>query len=177
MNKDVLMPGLKWTPDKEKQLMLAIQKNRKKAKFGISCIYFALSKTVGVKLYHSEKERDKTCDKQYLASKHGLAPIVGDRFSFNCFWIEHSACSAPNIKYRVVHGYLTQNAVLPSTRWSCHKFYPFEVELESKLRKIGLLHRDLHFGNVGFIGKKLVCIDFDQVSCIFKSGRKKKVKA
>jgi len=168
------MLGLKWTPEKEKQLMLVIQ-SRKKAKFGISCIYYALSKAVGVKIYCSEKERDKTCDKQSLAAKHGLAPTVGDRFSFNCVWIEHSTCSAPNIRHRVVYGYLTQNAVLPSMRWSLDKFYPFEVELESKLRKIGLVYRDFHFGNVGYIGKKLVCIDFDWASCTFKAGRKKKV--
>ncbi len=168
MNKEVQMLGLKWTAEKQQRLMSVIQYNRRQAKFGISCVYFALSKNIGVKLYSTQKERDKTHEKQAHAAKYKLAPAAGECFSFQCFWIGHNPCSAPDVRYKVIYGYLTQNATMPPKR-DRTDLYPLEL----RLRQIGLVNDDLCNYNVGYIGKRLVCIDFDNCSCHWMVGRKK----
>ena len=167
---------MKWTPRKKQQLMDAIQNRKKDFRSGISCVYFPLSTTCGAKMYTSEKIRDAAYSKQAHAAKYHLAPQVGDRFSFECFWIGHNPCSKPDICYKVIHGYLTQNARLEIPKRG-HKatFNEQMWDLEMDLREIGIVNEDLGSSNVGFIGKRMVCIDFDYVSCHWKAGRKRKV--
>lgn len=168
---------MKWTPSKKQQLMEAIQYRKKEAKAGISCVYFALSKTVGAKIYTSGKIRDEAYRKQAHAARYHLAPQVGDCFSFECFWIGHNPCSIPDLRHKIVHGYLTQNARLELSKRDRKATFNEEMwDLEMDLREIGIVNEDLGPNNVGFIGNRMVCIDFDYVSCHWKVGRKRKNK-
>jgi hypothetical protein len=159
---------MRWNTRTKNQLMLAIQRHKRKARYGISCIYMPLSESIGVKIYSSEKIRDKTYEKQAHAANYGLAPIVGDKFSFECFWIGHT-CTLPDIRHKIVYGYLTQNAVVKK-KGRIHGI----GDLRYQLYEIGLVNDDLWNPNVGFIGDRLVCIDFDFCSCRWKRGRKSK---
>jgi hypothetical protein len=168
---------MKWTPKKKLQLMEAIQFRKKEVKSGISCVYFALNTKVGAKMYISEKIRDDTYRKQAHAAQYHLAPQVGDCFSFECFWIGHNPCSLPDVRHKVIYGYLTQNAIIEYPKKARKTTFNEEMwDLEMELRDIGIVNEDLGPNNVGFIGKRMVCIDFDYVSCHWKVGRKRKSK-
>lgn len=175
---------MKWTSSKQQQLMQAIQYRKKDVKFGISCVYFALNTKVGAKMYASEKTRDQAYKKQAHAYQYKLAPQVGDCFSFDCFWIGHNPCSLPDLKHKVIYGYMTQNAEVYKNKRFCSlgeqlsksAFNSQMWDLERNLKEIGIVNEDIHSENVGFIGKRMVCIDFDDVSCRWKAGRKRKDK-
>jgi hypothetical protein len=148
------MFGLKWNENKRLQLVDVI-KRRKRARAGVSCSYLLLSTKIGAKIYQTKQMRDATHRKQLYASEFGLAPLAGDCFSLECISIYES-----NVSYRMVYGYLTQNAVVP-------KYLSFddEFDLKYQLRDIGIRTNDLCSKNVGYLGKRLVCIDFDSCSC------------
>ena len=167
------MHGLQWDDKKNRQLMetIRVKSKRKMVSFGVSCVYFLLNKKVGAKLYKSKKVRDCAYNKQLYAAEHNLAPAVGDCFSLDCFWIEHVPCCCPEIKYRKIHGYITQNVKIDSKKE--HSEYS---KLKYKLSEIGLLNEDLLNDNVGIVDGKLVCIDFDSCSCKWRNIKKKVVK-
>ena len=172
-----MMNGLTWTKAKQQQLIDKIHFQKRHAKFGISCVYFELSPRVGAKIYTSEKIRDKTHDKQVHAAKHGLAPQSGDKFQLECFWVGHNPCSKPDIRYKMLYGYLTQNVSIQYPNKARKASFDDEIwDLTMSLDAIGIINQDLCYSNVGFIGNKMVCIDFDYVSCHWKAGRKKRSK-
>ena len=159
------MNGLRWSENKHDQMILAIQNRKRKfASSGCSCVYFPISKLIGVKIYQSKRERDSTHSKQLYASKFGLAPLVGDQFSFNCINVHHDM--QQHVTYKTVYGYLTQNVQVPKRL--CEKL---QYKLQEELEQIGLINDDLYYGNVGWIGNRLVCIDFDPCSCRWKNNK------
>ena len=148
------MFGLKWNENKRLQLIETIKK-KKRASAGVSCSFLPLSAKIGAKIYQTRQMRDATHKKQSYAAEYGLAPLAGDWFSLECISIRST-----NVSYRTVYGYLTQIAVIPRNL-SCDD----EIWLERQLRNIGISAYDLCPYNVGYLGKRLVCIDFDSCSC------------
>jgi hypothetical protein len=133
-------------------------------KHGVSCTYVKWTTKVGLKLYETRSERDRCVRLQKKAAKARIGPRVGDVFSIvvieckgagNGWWGD-----APNIRRKVLHCYFTEHATVPR-RLSMKK-----VEaLRDALYEIDIDHGDLHEGNTGYLGKRLVCIDFDSASC------------
>lgn len=156
------MKKLKWSLKKKEQLIRVIMKNRS-WRFGSSCIYLPLSKTVGVKLYRTKRARNITHERQVYAAKYGLAPLCGNRFSLNCYYIRHENGDNDefsSVMHNTVYGYLTQIAEIRD-EVDESEFYL----IRSQLKEIGIAHCDLWEGNVGYIKNKIICIDFDSNSC------------
>lgn len=148
--------NLQWSDLKKKFLMKMTKQKRMTPKTGVSCVYFPLSKSEGVKFYRTKKTRDRTYLLQQRAAKFGLAPKVGQRFYIDCFSIEPG--SFGGVDSRRVYGFLTERAQV-------RRGYFNEYHLEEQLKNIGIIHHDLHYENVGRLNGRLVCIDFDSCSC------------
>lgn len=123
---------------------------------GIECEFFTVKKT-GYKVYRSLMEAYKAFERQSKAYKAGLAPRPGKMF------VQLYKDGTPT------YGYTTQIAkIINGNRYSDTRYNQLIENMEEisrKLRKIGILTRDLHDGNFGYIGKRLVCIDFGSESC------------
>lgn len=123
---------------------------------GTECEFFTAKKT-GYKIYKTLMEASKAFERQSKAYKAGLAPRPGKVF----------------VKlykdYSPLFGYTTQIAkTINSNGYNDARYNQLIENMEEisrKLRKIGILTRDLHDGNFGYIGKRLVCIDFGSESC------------
>lgn len=160
-----MLLALKWTEKKRQQFIESIQKHKeKRVQSGVSCMYFPLSKTVGAKVYQTLRGRNSARDKQIYVAKFGMAPLVGDSFSYESIYFD--LCYG-RVKYKVVYGYLTQNAIVPRDLSEDDEYYLYD-----RLRAIGIVNHDLVPSNVGYIGQRLVCIDFDTCSCKWERGRK-----
>lgn len=129
---------------------------------GVWCFFRKLDtdKTWGIKCYTSKDDRDICYARQKLAAKHGLAPKVGGKM------------------YSVVNGqriycFITQVVTTTREYMQIHRNYDwYEDEQYSQLRtdlekKCKLDGCDMHSGNIGFIGDKMVCIDFSHMSKIW----------
>lgn len=164
---------MKFTSKRKRQLIDAI-KRTKKLIFGSSCIFFPLDEKVGVKFYQFKSHRDKSLMRQHKAANFGLAPLCGGSFDFECFFIQHNQFLTPKSQYSVIYGYMTEIASIPpkSQRSALKKSI---FNLECNLENIGIVHHDLHLDNIGVLRNKVVCIDFDVLSCELKRGRTKKL--
>ena len=166
---------LKWNKTRREEFIRVIKRDSyKQPKFGVSCIFVKLNKVVGVKVYATARERNRCHKVQTLAATHGAAPAVGDAFEFECCMLDHFVDDEKlgyraEITYRKVFCYLTQVAELHRGKTPSIKNI---LALEYKLYKAGLVHDDLHRGNIGYVNNKMVCIDFDFCSCSFIKGRK-----
>lgn len=125
--------------------------NTKKAKFGCCCMFVPLDSKRGVKLYTSKEERDISYFRQKKASKLGLGPKVFKRFSYR-----------EPIEVIFQYGYVTEVAKQGRLIWN--DYNPKLVKLKNKLEYHGFDTGDVIGPNIGYIGKKLVCIDFDEGS-------------
>lgn len=130
--------------------------------------FLPITPTLGVKLFFSKGDRDDAYHRQLKAYKAGLAPKIFNKGMFHDVEATHSLHS----KYWY---YITELAyVIPNIddnrylgygeKYMNLKTYPGIRILAYKLRKIGLDPRDLHLGNIGYINRRLVCIDFDNAS-------------
>lgn len=130
----------------------------KKPKFGASCVFVRLSSEVGLKFYSSKSERNFAYRLQQRAAKLGIGPLVYGKVDL-----------ADGIEIRIKkigywcdkfiqYGYLTQIAKQKRVSYAAFN------TLGRKMRKHGFCTADVCDANVGFIGKKLVCIDFDMGS-------------
>lgn len=159
---------LKWSQQSKKFFLDAIRNCKAKAPpSGISCIFLKLNDFVGAKLYCSKVSRDKAHRMQSHAANYGLAPLSGECFDHEFYYMQHKYEDA-EVRYNKVYGYLTEFAHVPK-----HISHEEIGALKRGLYNIGLVNDDLFAKNVGFVGNKLVCIDFDFVSCQWKRGRKK----
>ena len=156
---------LKWNKARKAELITVTK--RKNIKCGLSCVFVKLNESVGAKIYSTQRERDRCHKIQTLASEHKIAPLVGDPFDLECYMIRHNGIEAA-VNYRKMYGYLTQVAEIRRSMYHIKDI----LGLEYDLYKIGIIHDDLHKGNIGFIKDKMVCIDFDAISCKLKRGRK-----
>ena len=159
---------LKWTKARKAELLTVTK--RKNIKCGISCVFVKLDEFVGVKIYSTRRERDRSFKAQTIAAKHKIAPLVGDSFELECYMVRHDGFTA-DVDYRKMYCYLTQVARISRAKPNIRTI----LALEYELYKVGIIHEDLHKGNVGYVSDKLVCIDFDIVSCQLKRGRKRAI--
>lgn len=162
------MPGLRWIESKKHELAQALRRPKRHVRHGCNCVFVKLSKTVGAKIYMNQNDRDRALEKQRHAASYRLAPQTGDKFQIDCFQIDHHDHIEPEVGYRVVYGYLTQVVqVRRSVDWDdLH-------DLRWALSQIGITHYDLWEENVGYVGERMVCIDFDHNSCQWARGRKR----
>ena len=120
-------------------------------------MFVPISSTRGVKLYATKTERDFAFDMQCLASEKKLGPKTFEVFSIRTTPISRVNDLGRKIKFR--YGYVTQIAK-PVRRLT-------EKKLKSLLKRLnrnGFATGDIHYGNIGYLGHNLVCIDFDWVS-------------
>ncbi len=128
------------------------------ARYGVCAEYRPLSNLHGIKFYRTRLRRDHTFDCQSIAYQHGLAPAIGSKFSFKR-------------ENKIYFGYYTENVELVmrdivnsvgTDYWNQIYTWADECrqELYEKLNATGLHFRDLHNGNIGLIGNRLVAIDF-----------------
>lgn len=135
-------------------MLKTIIKNKKRygARFGSSCMFVRLGKTRGVKLYSTRIERDFAYRLQKKAAKLGVGPKVYDIFKLE------KAIS--NYEGKFLYGYKTQYA--QPLNWN------YEGSMIQEIGKIldanGMDSADLCGMNMGRIGKRYVCIDFDMNS-------------
>lgn len=116
----------------------------------------------GVKLYGRHEEGARYAyDTQAKAAEHDVAPKVGDFFSIRLRL-------GPREEF-TVYGYLTEMAQnighLPDMGdgSSCYDS-PFYRDACRRIEALGFPTGDMHSQNFGWIGNRLVMIDFDEVS-------------
>ena len=138
----------------------------KKSKQGCACIFIPITKTIGVKCYHSHNNRNSSFSLQRKASKYGLGPKVGIKFEIKLkgsillkcddfsYWVD-------DYGYKYIYCYFTQIAKQPAKA----KIKERKI-LRDKLdeNKIGIGDFFYNTSNLGRIGKKLVVLDFDRGS-------------
>ncbi len=148
--------NLKWNKQNKDRLskMLLFQP-KIFMKSGASCLFVKLNKNIGVKLYRRKANRDFSHQTQLKAEKIGIAPKTGEKFLIYSF-----AYNYYDEIRNVYYGFVTQAADPP------RKYKEQEItEIIGKMKKMNLCVGDLHKANLGRIKEKLVCIDFDKVSC------------
>jgi len=143
-----------------------------KKRSGVSCTYLRWSKQTGLKLYMTKQERDRCAKAQAFAEGYKLAPKAGPSVEIEliqCLVRDDLWDKSPEFSTRKIYGYFTQHApgVTGRTPWR-------RIELlEEQLSRIGIDNHDLCPNNVGLVGKRLVCIDFDSASCSIRRMRRK----
>ena len=130
--------------------------NLKKAKFGSCCMFVPLDSSLGVKLYAERYERDISFFRQKKASKLGLGPKTFKRLTLNNPIVAGTGWRG-DVPFK--YGFITEKA--RQYRGICRESNPKLVKLHRKLEKHGFMSHDVIGPNIGYIGKKLVCIDFD----------------
>lgn len=165
------MHDLQWN-NSTKALLLGQLMKQQGIRYGANCVFVPISKTVGVKLYTNAENRDYSYHNQKRASKDGLGPQVGGRFRFPGFFIVpkgeiEAEANAPEIDefmLEMYYGYVTQRAR------AAGYIYSDELQkLKSSMVAKGFSDYDLLDFNLGRIGKRLVCIDFDMNSHVSRS--------
>lgn len=134
-------------------LINTLRKNLYKASSGLSCHFIPIDKKMGIKLYSTKEERDFAYKNQKKYYKKGIAPNTFGKIN-----LDRRITLFVNKRF----GYFTQRATKVE-RLSLKEF----KYLEKKLKKLKLTNfaDDIDYDhNVGKIGRKTVCIDFDQVS-------------
>jgi hypothetical protein len=125
---------------------------------GISCVFVPIHPKTGAKLFLDVYNRNHAWHLQKKAAAKKLAPLVGARFSLS--WANVCALdgdsSEVDIQRITIYGYLTE--LVDTRRKSGHRQ---RDKLVKSLQDIGISAFDLHDENVGWVGKNLVCIDFD----------------
>lgn len=146
-------------------------------KKGISCRFIKIDENWGIKFYQDEAMRNKTLDFQNRAANAGLAPRVGKCFELELPFYEGDEPIE-------VFGYVTEcisetygdkmaHDLFGITRDQCHSTQSDEIysclysdyeynQLISDIEDIGITTKDIHIMNVGYLGDKLVCIDFSE---------------
>lgn len=169
--------SLRWTKAMERRLFtLAVKQQYQDGdNTGASCVFLKINQRVGVKLYDSWSTRDHCWKIQKTAYQHGLGPRVGSKFFMNQLAIiAPTEDEARQLVVEKIFGYVTEVAkVIP---WSVEIDDLLLRRLQVSLWDAGIDYTDMHQGNVGYIGKKLVCIDFDNYSCRLRKGKTKKIK-
>lgn len=154
---------IKWPKFSETEFRQLLK--RRKVSGGASAAYIKWNNRVGLKLFADVRNRNSSVRRQRKAAKHGLAPRVGDLISIETFHFQSASASSYSndycsIKVIQLFGFFTEHA---SGVGNYHADSAV-AELEENLRKIRINHPDLHDYNVGWINRKLVCIDFDNIS-------------
>jgi hypothetical protein len=113
-----------------------------------------LTKKVGVKMFKFKYERTFSLRKQRTAHRLGFGPAVGDSFEIRMDRVNY-AC------------YFTEVAITSDMEaiWDRPSYDKDMLGLNCLMEKNYFDTGDLHSeGNVGYICKRLVCIDFDPMS-------------
>lgn len=133
-----------------------LEKHKDESQYGYSCMYIPLDKNFGVKMFRTRDERDAARKYQKLGHKHGIGPAV-----YQNVRVYHGITSKYTVRKIYKWGYVTQVAAICSAiDENSHEY----IELVEKIRELDLSAGDLHSSNVGRINRKLVCIDFDNMS-------------
>ena len=119
----------------------------KKCNKGISSYFLPVSPEIGIKLFPKKGERDRSRYKQNIANLAGLAPKVGDTIDICGFY-----------------GYYTERVIMLHTLYKFNKI-PKKIlnqmyDLEDQLLESCDFKIDTNWQNYGFIGKRIVCVDF-----------------
>ena len=128
----------------------------KRPKFGCSCMFVAITSDIGIKFYSSKSERNYAFKLQKKASKFRIGPNVFGKIDLDK---PVSGAGVTISDYGFQYGYLTQKA-RTSSRITDSKI----EKLIEKMNDLGFHTSDVCAPNVGYIGKRLVCIDFDEGS-------------
>lgn len=123
---------------------------------GISCYYIQLNDSLGIKVFHNKYERDTAFQKQKLAALDGYGPEVGIIFDIQnkyCYTTQHAQTLVD-----CIGGFTAADE-----REARRKFPGLDEKISKLLTETtGKEYQsfDNHYGNFGFIGEKLVLIDF-----------------
>jgi hypothetical protein len=113
----------------------------------------------GVKFFFSRANRDSSHYLQGAASKKKLAPKVGNKFKV---FLEVAGQSNTA---RMYWGYYTE--IANTRKRTNHKQREILCEKLDKFfykKLLGASFVDMHSGNVGYLGNRLVCVDFGECS-------------
>lgn len=132
-----------------------------KWQLGVWCAFRKLDtdKKWGIKCYYCKQERDLCFERQKLAAKFGLAPKVGPKLLVST-----------GRKGNRLYCFITEVVKTYREYQKTHPGYDVdddpqsEVLRETLLKECGLDGGDMHYGNIGFINDKLVCIDFSHMN-------------
>lgn len=155
--------------------------NAGEIKSGVSCLFMPISKTVAIKAFIYQNERDHSYNVQKDLCKKSFAPKVGRRF---CFSIQTGKEFTKNvkkldlIKYNMTekefctkhniflidkitfYCYETENVNVASSCISEYKFDRIYFNyIYDKLIEYGFLDDDIHIDNMGFKNGKPIWID------------------
>ena len=118
------------------------------------CVFIKLNDRWGVKLYNTKEKRDECFVLQLRASRKKVAPKVG-------FKVRESFIFSRYNRESEYWGFLTEVADLPFNTLYNKKAQKVSRILQSRMFKRGFDTDDLHAYNIGKIGERYVCIDFD----------------
>lgn len=133
---------------------------------GAACHFVQISATKGVKLYHQRSVRDFAMREQAKAHKFKLAPKVYNKVAYRgacpldyCDVECDNPVGDDDWSDKTLYGYVTQVAKVKPA-WG-PKFDLDLGKLHANMKRNGWATNDVYGTNVGYIGKRMVCIDFD----------------
>lgn len=135
--------------------LLAYLASDEKTPNGQACRFVPLE-GFGAKVYGDNEDGARQAfENQRKGFEAGIAPAVGDFFMVRMRF-------GPKQEF-LLYGYLTEMA---ERIGECNNRHgdPRYQALKSAMRQAGFGAGDLHPGNFGWIGERMVCIDFDLLS-------------
>jgi hypothetical protein len=140
-------------------------------KTGLYARFLRINDEWGLKIYEKDGVRDEVFTNQKRAAEHGLAPQVGDKFSFSFpNRLEYYGYTTGCITNTWGDRFALENYGSCFADLSQNKKYDIEHALEDdgeylslieELDEIDIYTGDMHCSNVGYLpGGKLVAIDF-----------------
>jgi hypothetical protein len=134
---------------------------------GSYCAFVPITESIGAKLYFSESERDRIYERQNRAFEHGLGPNTYGVFSFTpdrelrCdAWLKYKAdCEIFGYLTEIVETFADGSTGNVENGDRIPEFEQIE-KLRENLSELDFYFTDDHYGNLGWRGDTLLCIDF-----------------
>jgi hypothetical protein len=130
-------------------------------------LFVPLNNRKGIKLYRDKEIRDFSYKGQNKAFKLGLGPKTYGKFKLEfpeVMFVYSEHHGEPGCDFKTYYGYITQLAKEPSGKFD-KRTYTAAQKLTDKLVANGFADWDVGYtSNVGWVGNKLVCIDFDPIT-------------
>jgi hypothetical protein len=140
-------------------------------KSGVESTFYRINKRKGVKIFKNKREALKACRTQVKAWRRKIGPAVYEKDGYTdpaeYGYAQKFGVMSENGKgIEIRYGHYTQVVRTRSdmNRSKFRKMYANQIRnLKQALNKIDA-GSDMHNDNVGFIGNKMVCIDFGHYS-------------
>ena len=122
---------------------------------GCYCSFHKISKRRGVKVFTEKRRRDFCFRFQSLLHEYGLAPKAYKMIDLTRAWAYTTEIA------EIITDTVNSNGFVSVSDSLEYEYSEHVYQLDEALGTLGISYRDLHVGNVGYLGRAMVLIDCD----------------